>query len=105
MIGGDASIMAELVESYLEETPKLLLNMQGAVLARSTDQLGRAAHTMKSTAHDFGAESLAGLAQGLEAACRSGHPENAGQQISAIAQALELSHVDLKAYLKALPGG
>jgi histidine phosphotransfer protein HptB len=105
MIGNDAEVMAELLQSFLEETPLLISQMQTAQKDKNQLALGRAAHTLKSTAYDFGAEDVANLNQALEADCQIGFPENADIQINAIVQCLNLKHIELAAYGKTLAGG
>lgn len=105
MIGNDAEVMAELVQSFLDETPLLVEKMNAASSAQNQMDLGRAAHTLKSTARDFGAEDVASLCQVLEACCLRGYPENAASQINAIVQCLNLKHIELAAYGKMLVVG
>ena len=97
MIGRDPQVMATLVESFIEETPLLLASMHAAAETSDHKALGRAAHTMKSTAADFGADGLADLCRTLEAECHAGFPPRAVAQIELIASTLGLSHRELSA--------
>jgi histidine phosphotransfer protein HptB len=92
LIGEDQPMMAELIGSYLAETPALLNRMRAAASAGDSRALGLAAHTLKSTARDFGAVHLAELCQDLET---RGLDALTTGQIEVIAAALELSHNEL----------
>ncbi len=70
----DDVILAQVIDSYLEETPKLLQAMRQAIPLLPTEtieqkevaELERAAHTLKSTSATFGAMNLARLCGKLE---------------------------------------
>ena len=57
VIGENPDLLAELIESFLEEAPLLLDQMQRAADSSDRVVLGRAAHTLKSSARDFGADA------------------------------------------------
>lgn len=58
--------VAELVETFGEEAPPLLAEMRAALAARASERFRRAAHSLKSNSHTFGATALAELARTLE---------------------------------------
>jgi signal transduction histidine kinase/DNA-binding response OmpR family regulator/HPt (histidine-containing phosphotransfer) domain-containing protein len=66
LVGGSKTDLAELIRSFLEETPSLLLNLRRALENGDVELLRRAAHTLKSSARDFGATRLSELGQQLE---------------------------------------
>jgi histidine phosphotransfer protein HptB len=105
MIGSDAEVMAELIQSFFDETPLLVEQMWSAARDKNRVTLGRSAHTLKSTARDFGADPLADLCQALELHCQTDFPENPETQIKAIVDCLNLTHIDLKALGKTVVGG
>ncbi|MCW5633603.1 MAG: Hpt domain-containing protein [Rubrivivax sp.] len=61
-----ADFAAELVQTFAEEGPKLLVELHAALAAGSADRFRRAAHSLKSNGHTFGAPRLAELAHALE---------------------------------------
>ncbi|HEX2066976.1 MAG TPA: Hpt domain-containing protein [Candidatus Thermoplasmatota archaeon] len=71
-LGGDAEVVKELVQSYLEEAPRLLAEARVALAAGDAAALQRAAHTLKSTSATFGALELAESSQAIEQAARAG---------------------------------
>jgi len=75
LIGGDRDNYFKLVDSFLEETPKLLAGIQKAIGNKDQELLRRTAHTLKSTTRDFGAMQLSTLSAKLEAIARTGSTE------------------------------
>ena len=72
MTGGDAAFLAELVETFLAESPVLLDEMRVAVASGDAVTLRRAAHTLKANCRTFGAGALAALCEGLEIRAAAG---------------------------------
>ncbi|MBE9076361.1 PAS domain S-box protein [Romeria aff. gracilis LEGE 07310] len=77
-----ATLVGELVDCYLEETPKLLQAMTVAVSQQDSAALRQAAHTLKSSSADQGAVLLANLCKGLEDLGRSGVMTEAAGQLT-----------------------
>ena len=61
-----AEFVAELVGTFFEEAPAMLAELRSAQAAQSADVFRRAAHSLKSNAHTFGATRLAHMARDLE---------------------------------------
>ncbi|AFY65262.1 response regulator [Geitlerinema sp. PCC 7407] len=59
-------ILAEVIDSYLQEAPALLGQMQQAIAQADALSLQRAAHTLKSSSATVGALGLSRLSQELE---------------------------------------
>jgi two-component system sensor histidine kinase/response regulator len=53
-IGNDETLLREVADIFLEETPKLLARLQQALVARDTAALERAAHSLKGELAYFG---------------------------------------------------
>ena len=58
--------VAELVDTFLEEAPRMLAELRGALGDGSAERFRRAAHSLKSNGHTFGATTLGALARELE---------------------------------------
>ncbi|HEX2066618.1 MAG TPA: Hpt domain-containing protein [Candidatus Thermoplasmatota archaeon] len=71
-MGGDAEVVKELVQSYLEEAPRLLAEARVALAAGDAAALQRAVHTLKSTSATFGALQLAEASRAVEQGVRAG---------------------------------
>ncbi len=76
-IGGDREALDELVQSFLDEGPVLTLQIEAAAKDHDTEALRQAAHTLKSSATDFGASILSQHCREVEHLCRAGQLEEA----------------------------
>lgn len=105
LIGGDSDSLAELIESFLEESSTLIEQMRSAAEAGDQQTLGRAAHTLKSSGRDFGAVHLSELCQDMEMSCRVGLPSGAVADVEVIAGILNTAKKELFERLSVLRGG
>lgn len=105
VIGSSSDSSAELIESFLDEAPLLLDQMQRAADANDSVVLGRAAHTLKSSARDFGANELSALCETLERTCRESLPYTAAGHVDLIAAAYAPARSELDEYLAELKRG
>lgn len=64
---GDSSFLRELITIYLTDTPKQLAQLEEALARQDVALVVRAAHTIKGSSGNFGAENFARLAQEMEA--------------------------------------
>lgn len=61
-----AEFVAELVGTFLQEAPAMLAELRSAQVAGAANTFRRAAHSLKSNSHTFGATRLGELARDLE---------------------------------------
>jgi HPt (histidine-containing phosphotransfer) domain-containing protein len=61
-----AEFVRELVDTFLVEAPTLLAEMRAALGVRDAERFRRAAHSLKSNGHTFGALAFGGMARELE---------------------------------------
>ena len=61
-----AEFVNELVTTFLEEAPPMLAELRSAQAAASAERFRRAAHSLKSNSHTFGALKLGEMARKLE---------------------------------------
>ena len=61
-----ADFIDELVDTFLDDAPKLLAELQASLKTGNADAFRRAAHSLKSNAATFGAKHLSELARELE---------------------------------------
>jgi HPt (histidine-containing phosphotransfer) domain-containing protein len=61
-----ADFVVELVDTFLEEAPKMLEELRGARAAGAAETFRRAAHSLKSNANTFGALAFGAMARELE---------------------------------------
>ena len=62
----EPGFLGELVEIYRQDTPQRLAELDAALAKKDGSALVRAAHTIKGSSGNFGATTLARLAQDLE---------------------------------------
>ena len=61
-----ADFINELIDTFLDDAPKLTSEIHAALAAQDADSFRRAAHSLKSNAATFGALGLAEIAKELE---------------------------------------
>jgi len=97
MMGEESpEFLAEVIDSYLEDTPHLLQAIQTAVTQADAKGLEQAAHTLKSSSATLGAITLSELSKKLEAMGRTGTIEGGVERASQ----LEAEYVRVKAALQ-----
>ena len=61
-----AEFVAELVDTFLEEAPQMFAELRSALAEGDAERFRRAAHSLKSNGHTFGATTLGAMARALE---------------------------------------
>jgi HPt (histidine-containing phosphotransfer) domain-containing protein len=79
-----AAFLAELVDVFLKDSPELIKQMRGGLLAGDIESVRRAAHSLKSNSASFGADRLAGAARELEMIAKGGTLDGAESKLSAV---------------------
>lgn len=70
--GGDEEFIAEMIETFLEETPKDAADMRTHLGEQNWTELGKVAHKLKSSIKMFGFETLKNQVLFLEQSGKSG---------------------------------
>lgn len=83
-VGGDEAFLAEMIDTFLDDAPKLLAAMHHAAAAANAEDLRRAAHTLKSNSANFGAMNLSKLCKALEEIGKSGALDGAAEGIARV---------------------
>jgi CheY-like chemotaxis protein/HPt (histidine-containing phosphotransfer) domain-containing protein len=84
IIGDDRGLLTALIDTFLSDAPRLVEAARRGLEHGQTDEVRRAAHTLKSNGATFGATSLSELSRQLEALARSGMLEGADELIARI---------------------
>ncbi|MCC6629950.1 MAG: response regulator [Chloroflexi bacterium] len=71
-VGGEFAFLVELIDTYLDEAPRLLAELHQAGDRGDAATVQRIAHSLKSNAADFGATTLARQCRDLEGNARVG---------------------------------
>ncbi|WP_432092423.1 Hpt domain-containing protein [Streptomyces sp. bgisy100] len=96
----DAPFVIELVNTFLEDSPQLIDQIHQGIQDNETEQVHRAAHTLKSLSRTFGLEQLGPLCQELEKLSAHGElpegTESAAQGTEAAYRHARQALVDLR---------
>ncbi len=65
-IGDDPAFLREVIDSYLEDTPRLIASIREGIVTLDVESTNRAAHTLKSTSATVGALGLSAMTRELE---------------------------------------
>ena len=85
MMGEDGpELVKTLVNLYLEDSPKLIAEMQRSSLEKDAAVLERSAHTLKGNSNQMGAFTLAGACYELEKIGKAKSVEGGAEQIKRI---------------------
>jgi HPt (histidine-containing phosphotransfer) domain-containing protein len=82
--GGDPAFLAELIDTFFDDSAELLPAMRQALASGSAEQLRRAAHSLKSNSAAFGAQELALLCRQLEEQGREGNLSGAADRLAQV---------------------
>ena len=96
-----ADFVRELVDTFLSEAPGLLAELRSSLAAQDAERFRRAAHSLKSNGHTFGALTFGALARDLELSGLGSDPQAKAQALDtldaaytrAAAALQDLSHV------------
>jgi HPt (histidine-containing phosphotransfer) domain-containing protein len=72
MLGGEFVYLEEIIDSFLEDAPKLLTELDQFVEEGDSAGVRRIAHSLKSNGADFGAMTFSNLCKDLELVGKSG---------------------------------
>jgi HPt (histidine-containing phosphotransfer) domain-containing protein len=86
----------ELIDTFLEDAPKMIAEIKSAYASNNTDTFRRAAHSMKSNAATFGASQLSALAQELEMLGKENKLHETGDRLKSLDEAYESVRDELK---------
>ncbi|HQZ66609.1 MAG TPA: response regulator [Planctomycetaceae bacterium] len=94
----DREVLRDVINCFLAEVPKLILELDQAARNDDAPVVCRAAHTLKSDLHFFGVEPLAELAKQIEDLGRSAKLQNIATLISDLKSQLKLLTHELEQY-------
>ncbi|MFL5916036.1 MAG: GAF domain-containing protein [Gaiellaceae bacterium] len=99
-LGGD-DFLGEVIDAFLADAPGLLTTLRRSLDDGSTEELRRAAHTLKSNGATLGAEGFAELCRTLEQRAKAGELDDAAELVDRI----ETEYQPLEEALAALRAG
>ena len=102
MLDGDADLLIEIIDTFLEVSPSLMRDMKDAIRSDDADKLKKAAHTMKAPAKQIGALKVGQLSEDLETMGRTENLTNAKPTYDSIKVEYEALEEALKALKRKL---
>ncbi len=96
---GDLDALGSIVEVFLEDGPRLLQEMRGAVQDGDAAALRLNAHSLKSNSATFGAEVLRGLCAEMEMMGKSGQMTGAAEKLAQVEAEYEKVQLALKTFV------
>lgn len=91
-----AEFINELIDTFLDDAPKMTLELKSALSANDADSFRRAAHSLKSNAATFGASQLAEMSKELEMLGRENKLHETGDRLKALEEAMQSACEELK---------
>ncbi len=91
-LGGDEELLREVARLFLDEYPALLVEIREAVAARDADGLQRAAHSLKGSVSNFGADAAYNAAFVLEMMGRTRNLAEVERGLAELDEALQYIH-------------
>jgi histidine phosphotransfer protein HptB len=91
-----ADFIGELIDTFLEDAPRLTAELTSSLRAHDAETFRRAAHSLKSNSATFGASRLSGLAKELEMLGKEQKLDEAAAKLPAVEEALHCVEDELK---------
>jgi CheY-like chemotaxis protein len=95
-VDGQESVLAKLIDVFIENTPRVLTDSRAAITEKHSPLLERAAHTLKGSCSNFGAERMRAACERLEMLARTGDFEHAAEWIDKIEKEFEYVRIALE---------
>ncbi|HEX6952294.1 MAG TPA: GAF domain-containing protein [Gaiellaceae bacterium] len=84
-LGGD-EFLGEVIDAFLADAPELVATLRSSLDSGNSEELRRAAHTLKSNGATLGAEQFAELCRTLEHRAKEGELDGASELVDRIEQ-------------------
>jgi PAS domain S-box-containing protein len=84
-LGGD-EFLSEVIDAFLADAPALIATLRRSLEEQSSEELRRAAHTLKSNGATLGAAEFADLCRALEQRAKAGELDGASELVDRIEQ-------------------
>jgi two-component system, sensor histidine kinase and response regulator len=96
-VGGDLELLQEIAQLFLEHSPELVDEMRAALANNDAKGLERAAHSLKGSVSNFGAEATHHAAMQLESIARRCDLPAAAEAFQKLERELNLLRPELAA--------
>jgi CheY-like chemotaxis protein len=95
-VEGEESVLGKLIDVFVENTPRVLTESRTAITGKHSALLERAAHSLKGSCSNFGAERMRAACERLEMLARTGDFERAAEWIDKIEKEFEYVRIALE---------
>lgn len=95
-VEGEESMLSKLIDVFLENTPRVLNEVRAALTGKSTSEIELAAHALKGSCSNFGAERMRASCERLEEVARAGELEEAKEWIEKVEKEFEYVRIALE---------
>ena len=96
----DGSVLAEVIQMYLDEAPGHVAGLQKAAAAKDGPALSRNAHALKSASFNVGAKGIGELCRKIEKQSKAGDLADAEDLVGAVVALLDRVQPALKAEMR-----
>ena len=94
-VGGDVDLLKEIAVLFLEDYPRVLLELRGALETGDAKSIERTAHGLKGSVANFGARAVVEVAFLIEQLGRAGKLAEVPPALNSLELALAELHVEL----------
>jgi CheY-like chemotaxis protein len=98
MVRGETAMLALVIESFLDDSPRLMAALRQAVAQENGEAMYVAAHTLKSLGDNFGATTFAHICRVIERSGQAGSLDGIAEQL----RQLEQAYIQVKSALVSL---
>ena len=102
LIGDDPDVLRDVIDTFLEDSPKLLETLKAGVDSQDLETVERNAHTLKSSSRLFRAETFATQCQTVEAYAKKSNWSGITAEVPKLCQNFEVIAQTLRAELNKL---
>jgi len=96
-VGEDAELLKEIAALFMEDYPSVLAEIQAAAARGDAQGVERAAHGLKGSVANFGAQAAVDAAFQIERMGRAGDLNHVSEAIDTLARALDALRPELEA--------
>ena len=95
----DVSFLRELIQIYLDDSPKQIAEIEQSLAQGDAPRLTRAAHSLKGSSANFGASRLRAVSEQIETLGRQGLLRDVPAQLPELKAGFEQVRADLEALI------
>ncbi len=96
---GDDSFLREIIDIYLQDTPERLADLKRLLNGEDPAAFVRAAHTIKGSSSNIGAEEVRSLSEVIEAQAKNTTPASLSDKVTELETAFSRAKIELKKLL------